>query len=822
MDHRELNLERSGDDLREPGPLSVSGEWIYSELERAVEAGDAPLAADDLRLLASAAQTLAAFGQLLVAAAAGDLATLDILRDRLKREPGENLWRDLEMFTARLPTGPIFETPCHIGPANLPAMVWAGLHLSADIGDRTWVDRAFSEYAALGGGIDRVLSGGQEWLSSGNPGPLAEGLDVLRGVGLPGQRSYSFPCLDEQQVCLDEFVFFAFHSISAPRSFPKIASVTPADACLGYTGLVTLLPAAGSFPSPGALPGVFPTIDRFPADIVSWTGANIQLRLPAGTRAGCHTVGWMYMMDPDTVSQLHAIGEQCMPWFPANSLRIFPYSLWRDDAHFSLVGEPAIAFDANGATTLEAEACTSVPLRWAVTLHTCPQTVAALAVSLLRNGQPFRPTLAPSGQLPVSDADNATYILQASSRLGAQACVTAQRSVTINRDKRIRIRPPIDRCLDTQAIMPLDITVSCPAPAGGLAVTVASNEPTRIANTSGTILEGATTASIDVTAGSECGPVTLTVSAPGHTPAQASLVVVAVPQIATMTPAVLPTCADLAFTLSGSCLGDQSHPPQVLLTGPGGAQTATVTVRIPQQEIGASRPFLPAGLYTVAVSNCGRMGYAPVPMRVENRAPVITTPLKADAPVVLLCTSPTLRLSWEVQYVSSIQLTRDRALMAQRTYDPCQRASDSVSDQVPTVTAGVSYVLTATNPDGAITTSTLTIPAAPPAPPASSFAPLNSFVRRVNVFLLNREDFGGVFVGTLPPGQGSLVSIPNCRIRAIASLDPAEVEAHNRAFPQNQFDPTAVNTVRTAGRWSRTNSAFALGQAASGTVSVSV
>lgn len=94
------------------------------------------------------------------------------------------------------------------------------------------------------------------------------------------------------------------------------------------------------------------------------------------------------------------------------------------------------------------------------------------------------------------------------------------------------------------------------------------------------------------------------------------------------------------------------------LFGPTGDESTSVIVRTPQQEIAVSRPPLRAGLYTVAVSNCGRVGYAPAPLTVQNPAPQITTPLAANANEVWLCTTPTLRLRWKVQYVSRVLLMR--------------------------------------------------------------------------------------------------------------------------------------------------------------------
>jgi hypothetical protein len=129
------------------------------------------------------------------------------------------------------------------------------------------------------------------------------------------------------------------------------------------------------------------------------------------------------------------------------------------------------------------------------------------------------------------------------------------------------------------------------------------------------------------------------------------------------------------------------------------------------------------------------------------------------------------------------------------------------------VSAGVSYSLTVLNPEGVAATATLTVPAIAAAPPRSGFALRNQRQIAVNAFLLNADDLGGVFIGRFEPGDGSAVSLPQCRVRSVQSLDPARVLKHNKDFPTGtQFDPDAVITARTGGGlWLLNNSGYRLG-----------
>jgi hypothetical protein len=115
----------------------------------------------------------------------------------------------------------------------------------------------------------------------------------------------------------------------------------------------------------------------------------------------------------------------------------------------------------------------------------------------------------------------------------------------------------------------------------------------------------------------------------------------------------------------------------------------------------------------------------------------------------------------------------------------------------------ISYTLTAFNADGATATSTRTLPVTSSIWLASALLVSNGYTDPVNVFLINAEDNGGVFVGTLVPNASLQITIPNCRVRMIVSLDPELVSDYNARWETN-YSATAVSTARdNRGLWLR-------------------
>jgi hypothetical protein len=861
-----------GPPLDEPGafgPLSRAGEETLTAIAQAVQDGRLAVDRGDVDQLGCAVQLLDDLSHELNVTSSGEPRSLELLRGRLAEPPGRRLQQAVDGFPGLRPWGPPVDGPCAVGPLDLTAVVWTGWQLDNHRG-RAWSERIFADYRALAGPVELVLQRGAAWMATGDDAGLRDAFEGLRRLGpdsfdggavaRPGLDPLDRPgipadpvgpgrvgpagrfddgaglglnepmdgfdnpvpglfCLDEQQVCLGALLNFAWERIFIRPSFPPLDAVYPANVCQGYTGTITVTPATGTtFPPPDRAGGLFPTIDHQAAQVLSWTPNLIVLAVAPGLAPGCHSVGFGYLPDPEPVAELREIAQQCFPWYPSAGFASLPLLIWDEQLTFSVLGKPDIVFTANGSAVTTAEACTPVTLSWSVSLRSCPRTQAITLVSMLRNGQPFRPVLATSGMLTVADADDATYTLHAVSRLGAQQCGTADHAVTVTRYKVVRLGSLPPACIDAAQAFSFTVTVSCPAPPGGLPVTVASSAPARIAGQTVTLGPGSRTLTIYVQVGSQCGPVTLTVSAPGHTSADASFVVVATPNITSLTPATVFTCDDITVTLRGDCLGDPTLPPQAVLVGSDGRPLpATAALVSAQTEARVTTGPLPAGDYQVGLGNCGRVGIAPQLLTVAHRPPQITGALTVNATAIQICSTPTITLHWKVRGAQTTRLTRGGTQLTQRTYDPCHDQSDSFTDTLPTVTSPVTYLLEVTNPVGVTVTGTRTIPTGTTVPLLSAFAIVNNASEAVNAFLINLEDSGGVYIGQYQPGQGAMVAIPDCRARAVSSLNPRLVQEHNANF-NSQFDPTSVATVRTAGAtWLRNTTAFRLGRPNAGT-----
>ena len=692
----------------------------------------------------------------------------------------------------------------------------------------TWIDRGFAGWRALASGIDGALGAGRRWLDQGEPRDF---LGALRGPGSLGDllpdRSIPSMCISEYQVCISEFVFTAMPLARTlyAESFPTLGSLSPTDQCLDSVGPISLFPPLGQqFPAQAEIQsGTFVAIDHSPVTIVSWTPQEIRLARPAGIAAGCHVVGWVHIFDSDAVNQIRGIVEQCRRFFGGNSLISAPYTIWKDEQDFSIIESPVIDtfHGPNGSLAPNAEACTPVLLTWATSVASCLGSRVQVAVTMLRDGQLYRTALPSDGQLMVTDETARTYTLRAQARIQNQQCGLATKSVTVGRFNELRVHAQGDtHCVDQGIGVSVDVTISCPAPAGGLLVTITSSDTTRVGNATGMIDEGTTTTSVEVLTGSQCGAATITIAVPNHASKKLTITVVSDPVIVSMTPTAFQTCDPIRVTINGSCLGESAADISALIDVNGQPLNGTVTILSAGTQIRLDFPALPAGVYPLAITQCSRVTYATLPIVVTTRLPSIGS-LTSPTSVVTVCTTPTVSLTWSVNDVTHIILTRDGRQIADRVYAaPCPPVTDSVTDNLPRVTAGVSYVLTAFNADGAMTTKTLLIPPGSPVPVASAMVAINNSGSSRNVFIFDPTG-AGVFIGTMSSGEQVSIPIPPCSARRLVSIDPATVARHNADFGDN-LSPTSVQTADLGGYWRRTATGFFLGLNSATPIPVSV
>jgi hypothetical protein len=448
---------------------------------------------------------------------------------------------------------------------------------------------------------------------------------------------------------------------------------------------------------------------------------------------------------------------------------------------------------------------------------------------MLRDGQLYKAALPASGQLVVVDAADRTYTLRTQARVGNQLCGISEKTLTLSRffkviaqalgPNGIRGGPSDTDCIEPGVGITIGVKVSCPAPVGGLPVTITSPIPTRVPGANAMIAEGTDTTAVEVLAGNECGSVNLTVSVPNHSSADVYVTVSSTPVISGITPMSFHTCDQISLTVNGTCLGEHADDIDAWVEVNGQPLAGVVTVITSSTKIRVDLPPLPAGSHTFAVRYCSHSTYAATPIIVTTPAPHINSPLSANVLALELCTAPSVTLRWGVSGATRVTLMRSGISIADRTYpDACASVSDSVTDNLPLVSAPVTYTLSAFNADGAMVTSTRPLPISAALPVASAIVAHNGYSRAVNLFLIYAESpTGGAFVGTVASGAFVSVPIPDCKVRGIIAIDPVEVANHNANFRDN-LSATSAELARTNGPWTRSPSPWYLGLASANPV----
>ncbi|MEQ1824111.1 MAG: hypothetical protein ABL949_16500 [Fimbriimonadaceae bacterium] len=686
----------------------------------------------------------------------------------------------------------------------------------------SWIEGAINGWAARARVIEFALNMGRQVLDGHEPHNFTSILNQLGDPGrLPPTIGIHIPCIDERQVCLTELVYSARPLLQrlGGWTFPEIESAIPKEQCIqGATSITVTSPQGKPFPSQQDLAAqyTFIAINNRAAVVIAWAPQQIQLALPAGSEAGCYSVNWIHVFDPDVINQLHGIGEQCRPYFGRSPLPSLPYSVGSHyGARFSLIGEPNIDtfHGPNGATSFDAEACTAVNLSWVTSLAKCGDSATLVVVRLWRDGQLYQTALPSSGSLSVKEAESRTYKLQVQSRLNGQLCgQLVERFVTITRLHLLRAQGLSDNlCVETGIPYTLRISISCPAPPGGVVITITSDHPERVGDAHEIINEGASNIDIEMI-GAQCGLAKLTISALNHQSAQFSLTIVQAPVITNISPSRFLTCDSIRFMVEGTCLGGEvSNHLAAVLEENGQQVNGMITVLEAGVRLQIDFPPLPVGMYSFSLAQCGLIGFAPLMVIVETRQPSISGFL-TNPSVVGLCSPANISVQWNVQYATRIVITRDGTAIIDRVYaNPCNPVNEFVIDRLPSLTRVVDYTLTAYNTDGVMAMDTAMVMPIPTTPEVgNAFMVRNTRDYLVNVFLVNGEDYGGQFLGSLPPGNTIQVTIPPCKFRAIIGIKPAAIDDYNLRFNRS-LDAGDVAVARTEGSWTVTTTVMVLG-----------
>jgi hypothetical protein len=563
---------------------------------------------------------------------------------------------------------------CFVLPQDPLSLVWGGLMLDGLKGDLAWSERAAGFFNSRAAPIDAVFEAAATWAEGGMaPGDFAgivKSYDPTRlgqGWGRPlPQRSTLSPCLSERDVCLGALLFdfqqYGSQRVSDP---PRVGSITPDAVCEGYTGPLTLLPPAGS-QFPASQPNDWRlVVDGQPIAIRNWNPTGIAIIFPANVRAGCQGIRWFHVLDPEFVSHVRGVGEQCAPFFGGSLGWItFPSGFSEHAVEITVVGVPQIAsFTADGQSFIVTEACTDVKLEWKVSLSTCRGSSASTDVSLLADGNLRASALSLMDSLTVSDETTTTFTLRVETFVGATRCSIAERSLQVQRYKTVHLSAPGESgCIDAGSTLPVTVQISCPAPAGGIPVTLASSNPARLAGGTITIPEGSIEDFINLAIGQECGEVTIAATAPGHQSASFKRLISDIPQINAITPPEVDACQSFQVWLDGSCYGERIGQQQAsLIDISGNSIQGTVIQLQANTRLLVEFPALEAGRYLLSVTFCGKTGAAASLLTVKDKPPDIK--MFSAAPNKIVLCPMAIRLTWRVDGARRVRILRNGVLL---------------------------------------------------------------------------------------------------------------------------------------------------------------
>ena len=434
----------------------------------------------------------------------------------------------------------------------------------------------------------------------------------------------------------------------------------PDAVCAGSAATVSLLPPTGS-----QFPAVQPTewslaIDGQTVTVQSWDPSEVVISFPATVKAGCQAIRWVHALDPEFVNHVREIGEQCAPFFGGSrTWANFPLTIGQTAVDISVVGPPQIRrFTADGLTSLVAEGCVDVKLEWEADLAACAGSSAYVEVTLLADGNLRAAGLLSMDSLIVNDEATTSFTIRVDAYDGATLCSFAERTVQVQRYKAVHLIAPPGNCVDAGSTLPVGARLSCPAPAGGIAVTLASSNPARLAGGTITIPEGSIEESINLAIGLECGEATITGTAAGHQSASFKRVVSSVPQITAITPPEVDACDPFQVWLDGSCFGETVGEQQAFLTdGSGGSIAGTIIQLQPNTRLLVEFPALYPGQYPVSVTFCGKTGSANSLLAVKEKAPAIR--MFSASPSQLAVCPTSITLTWRVDSARRIGILRD-------------------------------------------------------------------------------------------------------------------------------------------------------------------
>lgn len=483
------------------------------------------------------------------------------------------------------------------------------------------VDRALGEPPGGGGGGGWGRPPEDGFGPLPEPGPSADPLGG--GRGRPPEGGFMPPpdpvppagpagdlCSQVQEMCLG--LYAELLAAQARDTLTDlIASVEPDCPCGGFDPRQVFVarPAPGRDFSTARAPGRARLRDGVELHVagrrivpLTVDRQEIRFRLPAGARGGSvhlHALGALPAQASRDLARACGFALPVLPVeLPTNR---------QPAARLTIVYPPVVESFSSSAGGGPAEACRPVELRWRVRLLDMPGHLplapcASIEVTVRDGTGAIVAAGGAAGSVVETRDSDVTYTIEARSRAGGVLCGVANpETLTVARVRRLYLEA--DPATGTQIAggMPGRILVrsSCPAPAGGLTVLLASTDPAALrVPPQAMIPAGQDAVQVEFGTSDACTRVELTATAPGHAaPPPLGIEVFRTPQLAWAAgraPLLRPLAAG-SVEVDAGCLPDEGSRQNwtVQPAAPGSPPTIVRAMRV----AGASA----SGRYVVSV-----------------------------------------------------------------------------------------------------------------------------------------------------------------------------------------------------------------------------
>jgi hypothetical protein len=368
------------------------------------------------------------------------------------------------------------------------------------------------------------------------------------------------------------------------------------------------------------------------------------------------------------------------------------------DHSFEVVQPPEIArFEASGSTvvsvaenTVEAEGCTNVQLIF--------QADEAERVRLLDGsgeplwdsgeGSPRRITNEDAGEASVvSLSETETYTLEVTN-----LCDTIRQELTVRVYHALHLTASSARIRSGEDVT-LEIRSSCPAPEGGIAITLTSDSPDALPAPSDPTLipAGSDNVSVTLASAAPCSEATVRAEAPDHRTDSDMVLIYGAPVIRDVSPLRVTSCSPFTLSIEGDCFDPELGDLQVHVTD--GSERRRLDIRDIRFNDAADRGHdavlevggdgLLPGEWRLSVTSFGLETEWPGDPLVVAPAAAIIHSFSVSPSLITPCVATTVELTWEVENARQVNLTGDGFGPETRRYPPsCGRRTDSITTTV--------------------------------------------------------------------------------------------------------------------------------------------